>query len=149
MKSILVTVGTTGFDELIGATTSLQFIEAAKELGYDQMFIQHGHLKFSSDSLIQHGHLKLSSDSLIQRGHLQLSSDLIKIESFDYCSNLLNYISKCDLVISHAGTGTVLECIQNKKKTIIVANSNLMDNHQLEFAERMAHSKHVILSNLK
>lgn len=40
--------------------------------------------------------------------------------------------------VSHLGTGTIADCWEVKVANIIVANPNLMDNHQAVFAEDTA-----------
>ena len=54
-----------------------------------------------------------------------------------YINDLKKEISNADLIISHAGAGTILEVLELKKSLITVINQDLMDNHQLELAEKM------------
>jgi UDP-N-acetylglucosamine transferase subunit ALG13 len=42
-----------------------------------------------------------------------------------------------DLVISHAGAGSVLEALHAHKSLLVVVNDSLMDNHQTELAHKM------------
>lgn len=52
------------------------------------------------------------------------------------------YITEADLVIAHAGVGTIMSCLSNHKKLIVVprtkAHGEHVDDHQFEIAEEFA-----------
>ena len=52
--------------------------------------------------------------------------------------DLLQDITDADLVISHAGAGTCIEVLQAGKTLAVIVNDSLMDNHQVELAEKLA-----------
>ncbi|KAK4191115.1 hypothetical protein QBC35DRAFT_35866 [Podospora australis] len=71
----------------------------------------------------------------------------IDIRSFDYTPSLIPYMLECrgeagtrlaGCVISHAGSGTILEVKRVNATLIAVPNPTLMDNHQLELAEELS-----------
>ncbi len=71
-------------------------------------------------------------------------SKIIEIESFAYKPTLNDYMESASLIISHAGSGTILDGITKKKKMICVVNDKLMDNHQCEIAEKLAELNYII-----
>jgi len=90
----------------------------------------------SFDSLIEH------IDQLVRDGvinddvvcQIGAGSYLPKhCDFFTYTKDLDSYFKKADLIVSHGGTGTVLELLSSGKKFIVVANTSLADNHQVEF----------------
>lgn len=46
-------------------------------------------------------------------------------------------MQSADLVISHAGAGSILEALEKRKNLIVVINNRLMDNHQVELAKQL------------
>ena len=58
-------------------------------------------------------------------------------------ANILPYVQNADLIISHAGAGSILDALECKKNLIVVANQSLMDNHQLELAEQLYKDKYL------
>ena len=52
------------------------------------------------------------------------------------------------MIIGHAGAGTCLEVLKARKPLIVVINEDLMGNHQLELAERLAQGQHLKFCNI-
>ena len=57
---------------------------------------------------------------------------------------MLQDISSADMVISHAGAGTCIEVLQAAKPLLVIVNDDLMDNHQLELAQRLSEDGHLL-----
>lgn len=56
---------------------------------------------------------------------------------FGFSNDINSYIDRADLVISHAGTGSIVDSLALYKPLIVVVNDNLMDNHQQEIADKL------------
>ncbi|KAI5173177.1 beta-1,4-N-acetylglucosaminyltransferase [Nematocida sp. LUAm3] len=52
----------------------------------------------------------------------------------DYYENIFSFIEGASLVVSHAGTGTLLEIAKGNVPFILVPNEDLKDNHQKELS---------------
>jgi len=66
---------------------------------------------------------------------------------FRFNSEINTYYIASDLVICHAGAGTIYKLLELKKKIIIVPNTERVDNHQLDIAEFMATNGYAISIN--
>jgi beta-1,4-N-acetylglucosaminyltransferase len=154
-RRILVTVGSTGFDALISVVTSWSFLLSIARLGYYHISIQYG----NSHTVFQPGHdipkqvsIKHMEDDLIV---MRLPSHLLShtkdvdlyIQGYSYCIGLMKEIQQSDLVISHAGSGTILDVLRCGRPLIVVPNRQLMDNHQLELALEMHQSGYLIATD--
>jgi UDP-N-acetylglucosamine transferase subunit ALG13 len=60
------------------------------------------------------------------------------LKSFAFDRNLLDLARRADLIISHAGTGLVMELIALGNPFIAVANQTKAENHQLEFLRHLS-----------
>lgn len=114
-RIVLVTVGSTLFQDLTDAVLQPDFLRALSSSGYTYMMVQYG------------------SAQLTWAGPDTLSG--ISIETKPYISDIDNVLASSDLIISHAGSGSILSGLRMGKDMIVVPNSKLMDNHQVELAE--------------
>jgi len=60
------------------------------------------------------------------------------IRFVDFLPNLLATAQEASLIVTHAGTGSLCECICLGKPFIAVANQTKAGNHQLEFLEQLS-----------
>lgn len=51
-------------------------------------------------------------------------------------------------MISHAGAGTCMEVLEAGKPLVVIVNDNLMDNHQIELAGRLAQDNHLVFGTV-
>jgi beta-1,4-N-acetylglucosaminyltransferase len=69
------------------------------------------------------------------RGPLQVKG--LEVELYDYKPSLAGDIAGAAVVVSHAGAGTCLECLEAGRLLLVVVNEVLADNHQLELAAKL------------
>ncbi|CAD6891203.1 unnamed protein product [Tilletia laevis] len=142
--SILVTVGSTRFDALVNVVlhpaflTALQVQEEEDEV---DIHIQYGtsHINYSQLNLVP------TSDSLSQQ-----YSPSITLHLFPYTPSLTTLIQQATIVISHAGSGTILEVLRAKSSPslIVVPNHTLMDDHQSELARALGKDRYLLVGRV-
>lgn len=64
---------------------------------------------------------------------------------YDFKASLESDMQAADLILSHAGAGTVMEALRMKKKMVVIINTILMHNHQTELANAMGERKHLFV----
>lgn len=114
MKEVFVTVGTTKFELLIEAISRADVAEALAERGYTRATVQYG--KGEGEP-----YLKAPLNGICYRFKPDIASDM----------------ARADLIISHAGAGSIVEALRMGKRLLVVVNPLLMDNHQAELASTM------------
>lgn len=119
MISLLVTVGSTSFPSLTDYICQHQTLQTLYQLGITSITIQYG-----------------THPPKLPSTH---SSSLPSITALAYASSLTPLLESSNIVISHAGAGTLLEAAALRKHVVAVVNDTLMDNHQIELAQALAH----------
>ena len=56
-------------------------------------------------------------------------------QSFKFSDDFQSYIDSADLIVTHAGAGSVYSMLEISKKLVVVPNLTRADNHQLELAK--------------
>ncbi|KRZ71162.1 Intersectin-1 [Trichinella papuae] len=115
---LFVTVGSTEFDDLIATVTSDSVLSALKSIGVGEIRLQIGRGRHESLS------------------DLQITEP--SIDFYRYKNSLAEDLKWADLVISHAGAASCLEALELEKPLLVVVNDSLLDNHQVELADRLA-----------
>jgi len=113
MPYVFVTVGTTKFDKLIEVIDSAEFGEWLHKQNPDLTVV------------VQRG-----------SGEYEPKSAWIS-ECFTFKPSLTEDMEGAALIITHAGSGSVLESLKLRRKTCVVVNTDLMDNHQTELANEV------------
>ena len=94
---------------------------------------------------------KIKDEIIVQAGHTKYDSKKMKIFDFIPYEEMDKYIEKADLVITHAGTGSVLTPLKRGKKIIVCARDmkydEHVDNHQKELVEVFAGEGYVLELN--
>ncbi|EDO34824.1 predicted protein, partial [Nematostella vectensis] len=125
---VFVTVGTTSFDKLVETVTSPTICKILQGHGYKKLVLQIGKGEFEPECCNQNGFI---------------------VEFYRYKDSIAQDIAKASLVISHAGSGSILESLQAKRPLVVVINEELMGNHQLELAHELAEYHHLIYANCR
>ncbi|KAM7361102.1 alg13 UDP-N-acetylglucosaminyltransferase subunit [Cochliomyia hominivorax] len=119
IRTVYVTVGSTKFDALIHTVTTDEVLKILQSQGCKKLILQIGK-----------GQKVNELDIGIKYGmHVEQYDFKIEPKRMD--------IINADLVIGHAGAGTCLDILTNRKPGILVINEQLMNNHQQELALHM------------
>ena len=106
--------------------SSTAFIEKAKEKNFSGILLQIGS-----------GKDFLGNSDVFDREDKEAEQSDFIVKSYRYKDTLKDDIKGASLVISHAGAGTIQECLELKKNVIVVVNDTLMETHQIELAEKV------------
>ncbi|KAF3932027.1 hypothetical protein ABW20_dc0104092 [Dactylellina cionopaga] len=138
-RKVFVTVGTTSFDQLITAVLKPPVISLLQSQGYTSIRVQYGPA------------VELYQSCYTSDLENTLAKSEMGISGFAYADGeqITEEIKTAELIISHAGSGTILESLRYQKRIIVIPNGSLMDNHQAELADEMARQKYVIRSDLE
>ncbi|KAG0314359.1 hypothetical protein BGZ97_009359 [Linnemannia gamsii] len=68
----------------------------------------------------------------------------LQVTTYTYKASLREDMEEADLIISHAGSGSILEALRLNKKLVVVVNEDLMDNHQQELGSAL-HEQHYLV----
>jgi beta-1,4-N-acetylglucosaminyltransferase len=128
-KTLFVTVGSTKFEQLINRILEADLLNLLKVNSIKKIILQVG------NGVHEHGELLDLNDSTKEA--TKFYRDNIEITAYRYKSTIREDLASADIVISHAGAGSILESLEANKKLIVVVNEKLMNNHQFELAEKM------------
>jgi len=134
-----VTVGSTRFDALVQAVFREDVLSSLYRKGYTNLVVQCGNSTFELAFAIQSGDAQ------------KISRAGVDILFWAYKPSLQEDYEKADLIISHAGAGTILDVLRMGKPMIVIPNPTLLDNHQEELAsalDELGHLKATTVSNL-
>ncbi|KAJ9073448.1 N-acetylglucosaminyldiphosphodolichol N-acetylglucosaminyltransferase catalytic subunit alg13 [Entomophthora muscae] len=130
-KQLFVTVGSTKFDQLIQqflpSNQTYSFLTSLRGFGYQKIVLQVGNSSFKNPDILND----------IVEG--------ISLEIYNFKSDLTEDYRNADLIISHAGSGSILESLRLRKRLVVVVNNTLADNHQAELAEELEKNSYLLL----
>ncbi|KAF8312024.1 glycosyl transferase [Clavulina sp. PMI_390] len=104
-----------------------------------------GSTKF--DDLIQHATSTECINALQEKGFTKLIiqyGNTLTLAAYSFKPTLAEDIEQADLLISHAGSGTILEALRSSKQLIVVPNNTLMDDHQSELANELGKGGYLV-----
>ncbi|KAJ3209138.1 hypothetical protein HK099_008568 [Clydaea vesicula] len=119
-------VRSTRFDKLIELISSESFVELLHELKFTSVTVQHGGSPFTLKTIKN-----------------------IVLKAFSYSDEIGKYFEKADLIVSHAGSGSILEALELNKPLLVVVNDGLMNNHQSELAEILNRQGVLLKTNIQ
>ncbi|WP_194774710.1 glycosyltransferase [Pararhodonellum marinum] len=98
------------------------------------------------EKLIKEGFIK--EDVIVQNGHTTFDSQYMTLIPFLTLDELMDLYQKADLIISQAGTGSIVKGLKLKKKIISIARlekyGEVIDNHQLELVKEFGNLNYLI-----
>lgn len=147
-KRCFVTIGATApFNSLVKTVLEPPFLQALHNAGYGDLRIQYG------DEGQQVFDQKIGNRKASIKEKLGIS-----VSGFGFDKNGLNGelkavkgASEADdgAVISHAGSGSILDAMRLGLPLIVVPNTDLLHNHQTELAEILAEQGYVVSSKIE
>lgn len=138
-KTVFVTTGATiPFLALLRQFVSSEVHTLLRGLGFQRLVVQYG------PQLEQHD-LQLYRQFMGAAAADSSNNNGLEVVAFDLKPNLTSDITDADLVISHAGTGSILDALRQNKPLIAVVNTGLMDNHQLQVASSFSANGNLLM----
>ena len=141
-RRVFITLGTTKFEKLIKEIDSLESLKLFVDMGVTSIICQIGHgvhVPFggygfengtSIRDVVHKDYKAYLTKNVIGSG--------ISIETFRHKPSIAHYIECADVIIGHAGVGTIMETVRAEKPLLVIVNTDLMDDHQTEVAEEMS-----------
>ncbi|KAI2795063.1 UDP-N-acetylglucosamine transferase subunit alg13 [Penicillium oxalicum] len=147
VKLCFVTVGATAsFHELVQAVLQDAFLAELEKHKFTRLLIQYGK---GGQEVFDAYRAEYESGKVLHS---------IEIGGFELCSDMTRYLSmvrkddirfqELGMMISHAGTGSILDGLRAGLPLVVVPNPSLADNHQQELAEALAKQGYVIVGKL-
>lgn len=123
-RTAFVTVGATSpFDALLSSVLGDDAVLALRAKGFTRLEIQCGKTLLPVSSTVRHG---------------------VDINVWDFKPSLSEDFRQADLVIGHAGSGTIVDVLRMGKPMIVVPNPALLHNHQEELAQALQERGHLV-----
>jgi len=141
-KIAFVTVGSTQFDALVDAVLGSEVIRVLQEHKCTRLVIQAG----NSPIHVEDASVSISDDGLEV---WRVNAMGLDAEIWRFKPSLELDFRSADLVICHAGSGTLLEVMRMGKKVVAVPNPTLLHNHQTELAEALDSNGYLVFSTIR
>jgi UDP-N-acetylglucosamine transferase subunit ALG13 len=124
MKRLLVTTGTYGFPVLVESV-----VDRLRELSevYSKITIQTGTFSLDTARLGSLGRARTEGTYSVGRASVTVKSLFPDFKAI---------LDGHDVVVTHGGTGSLIEALKTGKALVAVPNESLKGNHQKEFLDR-------------
>lgn len=141
-KICFATIGATAaFDALIEAVLSLTVLQALSKAGYAKILVQYG-----KDGKALYERLV---STYAESQELGLHFDGFDFDRDGLYEYMVSARESGGVVISHAGSGSILDALRVNAPLIVVPNSKLLDNHQDDLAEALSAQGYVVHGKLE
>lgn len=147
-KRCFVTIGATApFDRLLKAVLEPTFLQTLRDHGYTELRVQYG----------KEGQAIFDSFSRTSGSSSNPSLGL-EITGFGFNKDGLTEEMRIakggpgaseGAVISHAGSGSILDALRFALPCVVVPNTDLLHNHQMELAEELERQRYVVHGKLE
>ncbi|CAE6516889.1 unnamed protein product [Rhizoctonia solani] len=133
-KCVFVTVGSTKFDDLAHVILSPAVLDVLRDRQFHRLVFQCGNSEVKGC---------IQGPTMVDEWNWKDEARDIDISVWRFSPELGEQFQEADLVISHAGSGTILEVLRLPKPLIVVPNETLLDNHQVELADALGELGHL------
>lgn len=94
----------------------------------------------------------INDEVIVQAGYTDYKSDNMKIFKMIPMEEFDKYIKKCNILITHAGVGSIMSGLMNDKKVIAVPRlekyNEHTNDHQLDIASSFSKEGYILSSNI-
>lgn len=93
----------------------------------------------------------IDDEIIVQAGFTDYKSDKLKIYKYIDKDDFDKYIKEANYVICHGGVGTIINCLENNKKVLVVPRLSKygehQNDHQLQIASVYADKGYILVMN--
>ena len=93
----------------------------------------------------------IKDEIIVQNGFTEYESNKLKLFKYLDKDDFDNYLKKADLIICHAGVGTIVNCLKNDKKVLAVPRLSKygehQNDHQLQIANAYFQKGYILVMN--
>lgn len=147
MSILFTTGGTVTFHKLVDYVVDPIFIEQLQGMGFSKFALQFGNEILPTTHVSkEYFNERVTSKQLVEKLNLSILNEFndklvtkfgspsLELTVFPFAPYINDYIAQADIIISHAGTGSILDVLRLRKPLIVVTNQDLMNDHQEDVA---------------
>ncbi|EXJ94841.1 hypothetical protein A1O1_03239 [Capronia coronata CBS 617.96] len=146
-KRCFVTIGATAsFNGLVKAVLEPEFITELQRAGYSHLRVQYG--DHEGEEIFKAKKAQLRETLVVDGFNITgfgfnkagLREEMVAVKGHS--------IESEGMIISHAGSGSILDGLRVGVPLVVVPNTDLLHNHQVELAEVLAEQQYVVYGKL-